>query len=283
MHNLVLSDAASQSCQQHLAALRVELLHNPPGEGDFQSTEHTLFLSLASRPLSYLQVQDGKRYQGVYRPGDMLITPAQTPLFVRWEGEEHCLKIQLGAEFLQRVAQDIVKTAGDRLQLRPDFQVRNGQLEAIARLLLTETQQPGLGNPLYQDSLTNALAVNLLRHHATTTPHLPTYDGGLPPPHLRKILDYIEAHLDQEIRLEALAQLLGMSQFHFSRLFKQSIGLSPHRYLIQQRIERAKHLLKQTDQAIVDIALSCGFNSHSHLSKQFRQVTGITPKAYRTG
>jgi AraC family transcriptional regulator len=279
-----LPDSASPLVQPHQASLRVELLHNPPGEGDFQDeTAHTLFVSVAARPLPYLQRQDGKTYRGVYRPGDMLITPAQTPLFVRWEGEENCIKIQLGAEFLQRVAAEVLTTGGDRFQLRPDFQVRNGQLDAIARLLYTEAQQPALGNPLYQDSLANALAVHLLRHHATTTPQIPTYEGGLPPHHLRKILDYIEAHLDQEIRLETLAQLLKMSQFHFSRLFKQSIGLSPYRYLIQQRIERAKSLLSHTDQSIVDIALSCGFNSHSHLSKQFRQVTGITPKAYRTG
>ena len=78
-----------------------------------------------------------------------------------------------------------------------------------------------------------------------------------------------------------MAQLLDMSPFHFSRLFKQSIGMTPHQYLSQQRVERAKQLLKKTDRLIIDIALECGFSSHSHLSKQFRQITGITPKAYR--
>ena len=126
-------------------------------------------------------------------------------------------------------------------------------------------------------------AVNLLRNHATTQPIVPTYEGGLPSHQLRQIIDYVEAHLDQEIKLETLAQLLKMSQFHFSRLFKQAIGLSPHQYLIQQRVERAKHLLKTSDRLIVEVALECGFNSHSHLSKQFRQLTGVTPKAYRMG
>jgi AraC family transcriptional regulator len=72
-----------------------------------------------------------------------------------------------------------------------------------------------------------------------------------------------------------------MSQFHFSYLFKQSIGTSPYQYLLQQRIERAKKLLKESDRPIIDIALECGFNSHSHLTKTFRQLTGITPKVYR--
>jgi AraC family transcriptional regulator len=94
-------------------------------------------------------------------------------------------------------------------------------------------------------------------------------------------LDYIHDNLHQDIKLADLAQLLSMSQFHFSHLFKQSIGISPYQYLFQQRVERAKQLLKQTERSITDIALACGFNSHSHLSKQFRQLTGMTPKAYR--
>lgn len=263
--------------------LDVDYLQNPPGEGHCHIEDrHTLFLSLAPRPLHYVQVQDGKTYAGLYRPGDMLITPANTPLFVRWEGDERCVQIQLAAQFLQKVAVETLEQDGDRLQLQPEFRVRNSQMEAIAKMLLAESQQDSLGSQLYLDSLANALAVNLLRHHATTTPQLPVYDGGLPPRQLQRILDFVEAHLDQELRLEILAQLLDMSQFHFSRLFKQSLGLSPYQYLIQQRVERAKSLLKTSDRPIVDIALECGFNSHSHLSKQFRQVTGITPKAFRS-
>ena len=111
---------------------------------------------------------------------------------------------------------------------------------------------------------------------------MPSYEGGLPSRQLQQVLDYIDAHLDQEIKLADLAQLPDMSQFHFSRLFKQSLGLSPYQYLLQQRVERAKQLLKNTDRLIIDIALDCGFNSHSHLSKQFKQLTGMTPKAYRS-
>ncbi len=96
-----------------------------------------------------------------------------------------------------------------------------------------------------------------------------------------QVLDYINDYLHQDIKLTDLAALLDMSQYHFSYLFKQATGISPYQYLLQQRIERAKQLLKQSDRSIADIASTCGFNSHSHLSKQFRQLTGTTPKAYR--
>ena len=262
----------------------LEHLQNPAGEGSYCSDAgHTVFISLAPRPIEYVQVQDGKTHTGLYQRGEILITPANTPLFVRWSGNENCLQIQLTTEFLQGIAEETLERDSDRLELLPEFQIRNAQIEAIAMMMFTEWQQGNFNNGLYFDSLTNVLAVNLLRHHTARKPQLPIYEGGLPTRQLGQVLDYIDAYLDKNIKLANLAQLLDMSPFHFSRLFKQSIGMTAHQYLSQQRVERAKQLLKQTDRLIIDIALECGFSSHSHLTKQFRQITGITPKAYRLG
>ncbi|NBD14659.1 MAG: helix-turn-helix domain-containing protein [Cyanobacteria bacterium] len=280
------SEPISQSSSvQDWEKIRVEHLQNSTGEGVYHCEgQHTLFISLSPRPIYYWQTQDGKTHTGLYRQGDLLITPANTPLFVRWEGDENCLQIQVADQFLKRIAEETFNGNSDRVQLIPIFQQRDAQVEAISNLILTEFQQNPSGNQLYVDSLANIFALNLLRQFAITQPQLPIYESpGLPQRQLMTILDYIEANLDQEIKLAHLAQLLGMSQFHFSHLFKQAMGLSPYQYLLKQRVERAKHLLKQTDRLIADIALECGFNSHSHLSKQFRQFTGMTPKAFRSG
>ena len=262
--------------------IQIEQLRFPPGEGDFcAEAAHTLFVNLTSRPQSYLQKQDGKTHTGLYRHGDMLITPANTPLFVQWERDENCLQIQLPTSFLKRVAEETLGKDGDRLTLVPTFQSRNQQLEAIATLLMAEVQQRQPNGALYLDSLANVLAMQLLRNYGTTSAQLPTYEGGLPTYQLNRVLDYIDAGLTEEIKLSNLAGLLGMSPFHFGRMFKQSTGISPHQYVIQQRLERAKHLLKNSDRAIIDIALDCGFTSHSHLSKQFRKVIGMTPRNFR--
>jgi AraC family transcriptional regulator len=265
-------------------SMQIELLQFPPGEGHAHHRDrHTLFVNLAPRPIHYLQSQDGKTHTGLYQKGDFTLTPADLPLFARWQGTEHCLKVEFCDRFLRSVAQETLGRNGDRLTLLPTFQNQNPQVEAMATMLLAELQHHQPGGALYLDSLANVLAVQLLRNHSSSQPQLPNYEGGLPPYHLNRVLDYIDAKLTEDIKLADLGQLLSMSPFHFSRLFKQSMGISPHQYVIQQRVERAKRLLQQTNQPIIDIALACGFNSHSHLSKQFRQVTGLTPKAYRVG
>lgn len=260
----------------------IDRFQNPSGETSCHYTnEHAIYLSLAPRPVRLLQLQGGKTHSGLYGRGDICITPANTPFFVRWDGDDDCLQIRVASQFIQNVATEALAMNPDRLELISEFRIRDRQIESIAMMLLTEFQQENVGERLYIDSLANVLAIHLLRKYSVSKPRLAIYEGGLPEHQLLQVLEYINEHLERDIKLADLAKLLDISQFHFSHLFKQSIGTSPYQYLIQQRIERAKQLLKKTDRSIMDIALECGFNSHSHLSKQFRQCTGITPKAYR--
>jgi AraC family transcriptional regulator len=264
--------------------LLVEEFHHPAGEGKMlYPNEHVICLSLAPRPVRVLQTQGDKVHTGLYGKGDFSIAPAAAPFFARWDGEDRLLQIRITAEFMAQVATEALTMDAERLEVIPTFRTRDPQLETIAMLLLTELKQENLGNRLYIESLSNVLAVQLLRQYSTAQPQLTVYAGGLPQRQLMQVLDYIHEHLSEDIKLADLAGAIGMSQFHFSHLFKQSFGTSPYQYLLQQRIERAKQLLKQTDRSIMDIALECGFNSHSHLSKQFRQLVGITPKVYRAG
>lgn len=243
--------------------------------------EHTLGLFLSPRPFRFSHRQESHTAAGFYSKGDLLITPADTTLLTHADGDVEIVQIRLQDVFVRTVAEQALVKNRDRLELLPTFQTRDPQIEAIAMMLLSELHQESSGSQLYIDSLANVLAIHLLRNHTTTRPQLPLYEGGLPQRQLLKVLDYIDAHLGHGIKLSELAQQVDMSQFHFGRLFKQSLGVSPYQYLLQQRVERAKQLLKQTDNSIVAIALDCGFNSHSHLNRKFRQLTGMTPKAYR--
>ena len=251
------------------------------GEGScFSDDSHSIYLSLAARPVRLLQIQGDKTHTGFYAKGDISMTPEKTPLFARWDTADDYLQIQVRSCFIQTVAAALGLNP-DRVELRPEGKTRDAHIESIGMMLLAELKRKDISSRLYVDSLANVLAVHLIRQYANTAGCFSSYKGGIPDRQLSQVLEYIHAHLDQNIRLADLAQILDMSPFHFSRLFKRSLNISPYQYLLQQRIERAKALLKQSDRSIIEIAFCCGFNSHSHLSKQFRQLTGVTPSDYR--
>lgn len=262
--------------------LLVEEFQQPPGATDVPEAwaGHSIALCLAPRPYRLHQVVGDRRYTGIYSKGDISITPANIPGSFCAEGDDHYLHVQIPTEFLQSVAQEAMEL--DYLELVTEFRVRDPQLEQTLMLLRAELHKGGgwVGR-LYIESLANVLAVNLLRGYSTTRYSVAVYEGGLGDCKMLQISEYIQAHLDQEIKLADLANVAGISQFHFSRLFKQSMGISPHQYLLQQRVERTKQLLKSSKLAIAEIAFQCGFSSQSHLGKSFREATGMTPRDYR--
>jgi AraC family transcriptional regulator len=105
--------------------------------------------------------------------------------------------------------------------------------------------------------------------------------GGLPPCARRRVHAYIAAHLDQKITNDALAQIAGLSTAHFYTVFKQTEGTSPHRYVLQCRVERTQQLLTSTEMSVAEIADAVGFSNQSHCIHYFREIVGVTPSEYR--
>jgi AraC family transcriptional regulator len=148
------------------------------------------------------------------------------------------------------------------------------------------------GNPngrYFWESLTNAIclqqrfaiAVRVLKQYSAFEPKVQHYSGGLSPHQLRPTIDYINDNLGTQLSLNVLAAMLGMSPYYFERLFKQSVGDTPHQYILQCRIQRAKQLLRTTQLPIMEIAFQVGCKNHSHFSKLFRKLTGMSPRTYR--
>ena len=107
--------------------------------------------------------------------------------------------------------------------------------------------------------------------------------GGLPPRTMRRVLEYIETHLAENISIESLAAVAGLSMFHFARTFKQSAGQTPHGYVVQCRVRRAKGMLASTDLSLSEIAVAAGFSDQSHCARRFREHVGVSPRDYRWG
>jgi AraC-like DNA-binding protein len=122
--------------------------------------------------------------------------------------------------------------------------------------------------------------ISMLRNVPIPEP-TPPNRGGLSPARTHRICEYINSNLDQNISLEALAEMAGLSIHHFARAFKQSVGMPPHCYVLQRRIEHAQHMLRNTEHPLSEIALSAGFSDQSHLARHFRRMTGMSPSAVR--
>ena len=151
--------------------------------------------------------------------------------------------------------------------------LRDSRIEHIAWALEAEQQAGFPSGRLYVDSLGVALAVHLLRSHSAPA----EVRLGLSKAQLRRLTDYVEDHLDQDLSLEKLALVAEVSASHLKTLFKRSMGLPVHAYVIQRRVERAKALLLSGRRSVGEVALEAGFAHQSHLARCMRRILGVTP------
>jgi AraC family transcriptional regulator len=183
----------------------------------------------------------------------------------------------------QRWNQALTKIVGDEVVELVNFRGKDDPLlartvESLYADMLAECPQ----GKMYGEVLVDAIVAHLLRHYRVRDVTMTIGDrGGLSPQRLQKCLDYIEAHLEEDIPLQEMAELVGMSQYHFARMFKQSVSIAPHQYIIQQRIERAKKLLLNRNMTILEVSKNCGFNNPSHFNRHFVKIVNMTPSAYR--
>jgi AraC family transcriptional regulator len=167
------------------------------------------------------------------------------------------------------------------LDFRPRLFFFDADVWATALKLKAQLQYPCRSQKAYVEALGIALAHELTRLNEAGSALASETRGGLPGWQQKKVAQYIEEHLANEISLLSLAQLVRLSPFHFSRAFKQSFGMPPHRYLTWQRIERAKALLGERKLSVTEIGLDVGFSETSSFTAAFRKLTGETPTAYR--
>jgi AraC family transcriptional regulator len=141
---------------------------------------------------------------------------------------------------------------------------------------------PAHDTPGYAETLAEVLSFDLIRI-ASDSEQRSADCGGLSASQIRLVIEYMETHLDEKIAIAELANLVDLTRFHFIRSFKQSVGVPPHQFIIQRRVERAKEMLTERGHSIADVALQTGFNSSIQLSRAFRRVVGVTPSEFRRG
>ncbi len=170
----------------------------------------------------------------------------------------------------------------NQIELKPQFEQSDSLIYSLVLALLSEVNLEQKGYCIYSETLSKTLAVHLFQKYFFTLIKAKKEAIELSP-RLNKAIVYINANLDKKLSIEKIAAVINTSKFYFCNLFRQSMGISPYQYLLQQRIERSKILLQSDSElSIADISLQCGFSNQSHFSKCFRKFTGITPKVYRS-
>src|SRR5215217_1113053 len=261
--------------------IKLEHCELRPGElPRHRHREHVILLSLTNGCKGELITGSGMGISGTQTKGNICVVPA---------GLDHQAVLEANSENLALyIDPSLITKAASEAQLAGSFEIaeryarRDKVINSVGMALLGELESEGLSGRLYAESLANVLAVHLLRYYSVPSTRPVTFTGGLSAVKLRQVTEFIGDNYCRDIKLAELAQVAGMSSFHFAREFKRTTGTTPHQYLIKFRIERAKALLAKRDLPIIEVSLRSGFSHQSHFTRLFRRVTGTTPHSYRT-
>jgi AraC family transcriptional regulator len=211
--------------------------------------------------------------------GNVCLTPFGQPVSAAWEKPIDNLGIYLDADFVSQTA--LENRFSSNFELVEIYKKEDPLIQHIGLTLLEEAHKETPAGLLYADSLIQTLTLHLLKNYSTANYAPENLNGGLSGYKLRRVREFVEAHLEEDLSLAQLAEVAGLSQYHFARAFRKSVGQTPQQYLMQQRIERAKVLLAKDDLPLVEISLRAGFKNQSHFTTLFRKFTKLTLKLWR--
>ena len=211
-----------------------------------------------------------------YAAGDLGLCDRQIG---EWVGFMNAPHLQLGISDAALMASS--DGAYGEVELHPSFKFANPRLSALVAAAHAEMVAGFPSGRLFLDSIEQAMAVALVKDHAVKHRPVQIYRGGLGAARLRRIEELVEAKMEDDLSLDDMAQSVGLSTAHFGRMFRKSTGETPHQFVLRQRIERAKAMLRAPDARVLDVAAACGFKTQQHFAQVFRNVCSVSPTEYR--
>jgi AraC family transcriptional regulator len=259
----------------------IELYRGAQGDGPENTSDQHILTMGSKRPARFeLGRNANQKFSYVKQPGSLSLVPPGMCPGMRAETEFDLVVCALDSALVSGLDSELERRPEGELRLQANF--RDSAAEQLMTLLVADANEGYATERLYTEHLIQALAVRMLfLGRGETKP--PSNNGGtygLPRHVLRRIIERMRS-FDSDLSLQALANESGYSRVHFVRMFKAATGSSPHNYLLNLKLERARELLKNPSTSLIDIALDCGFSSHSHMSRLFHKSVGVTPSAYR--
>ena len=257
------------------------VINGTPREASGTFTETVLGLYTAGR--HRVRRRQGRRLlEGWSDPGTLNLSPAAFHASWEADGSSQAIVVFVRDSLLSRVILENWDIDPRNIEIVPKFLVRDPVIESIVTQLAVEARNGSQSGLLYAESACEFLAYHLIQRHSTLSKAPGTSPGGLPGHRLRVVRNYIEENLGNPITLNELASLSCVSVRHFERAFRQSLGVPPHRYVLDRRVSAARDLLlTHPDLPIEGIARKLGFSSSSHLSAAFSRRMGCSPVTFR--
>lgn len=237
-------------------------------------------VSLALNDVPSLERRDGATFvPAPLREGQIVIVPSGTHTSNRASGPVALVCVTFEPTFLALACGEMINA--DQLELPERYGVEDPLISGLCLALRREVELGAPSGRVYSESLAGSLAVHLVARFAKLKrENLPGQDGGLSRRAVRQVTELIEARLAEDISLNDLAGAVGLSPFHFARLFKRTFGLPPHQFVVRRRLDRAKRLMLRGDLALAQIAREVGFCDQSHLALHLKRDCGFTPREF---
>ncbi|MCU1237586.1 MAG: Transcriptional regulator, AraC family [Candidatus Solibacter sp.] len=259
----------------------IQVRHDAIGVLEAPELENVLISVHLGAPARIACRRDGRRFVGTAVHGDIDIIPARTPS--RWEIHDEndtALIVSLPQSLLRTVANESGIDHA-RLEIRNRYQIRDPELEALSSAMRREMEAGCPSGRFYLDGLALAAASRLIARHSGVSKPAAELHQGLSGRKLKLVLSFIDETLAENISIEHVASVAGVSASHLTKLFRQSTGLPVHQYVIQRRVERARALIASSELTMAEIAQAVGFTHESHMARHMRRALGAPPKAIR--
>lgn len=269
-------------CPKAAELLSLEFFEAPPGEMPYRLfAQHHILINLREVPHRVENWRDGEHRDFTFYQNEIIVTPAGVKSGWKWHARSKVIVITLEPEKFERFAQSELGVLLTETQLKNIPQFIDEDITQAGRMLL-DAMNAGIGSAVMFESLARVFLAKLILKYGVTHDEQYAFSRSFTSAHYKKVFDYVARNFGKSIQVEDLAAQAGISTYHFSRLFKQAIGKSPHQFVISYRVEQAKKMLTSKEATMIDIAHSCGFSDQAHFSRIFKQVEGVSPKVWRS-
>jgi AraC family transcriptional regulator len=243
--------------------------------------EHSSFcLHLqTSSPLEMEWWSEGRQGIESHGPGSMILLAPGTRDRLRWNRPSRRVVLSIDESYILRAAHELGKRT--HLNFENHWIFEDRQLQFLVSEMQREMETGWETGSLYGDHLGMSLAIVLIQKYSSDAVSTPIAKGGMSRVRLQRVLDYIAANSHRDLSLDDLAQIADMSRFHFARLFRLGMGITPHRYLMDQRLQQAKVLLRFDTRSVSEIAAETGFANAGHFARAFRRYVGVSPSEWK--